>query len=135
MAARAETASSPIPAAVTPGAALPPELKIEALSDQSIFVRAAISGVIREAVIAGALTGLLILLFLGSWRSTVIIAVSIPLSILVSICTLSALGQTITTSSEGSTSGETLHGLIEISATGVSKASGLERVATEALRR
>jgi multidrug efflux pump subunit AcrB len=76
-------------------ASLPPELKIEALSDQSIFVRSAISGVIREAVIAGALTGLLILLFLGSWRSTLIITISIPLSILASICCLSALGETI----------------------------------------
>ena len=76
-------------------ASLPPELKIEALSDQSVFVRAAISGVIREAAIAGALTGLLILLFLGSWRSTLIITISIPLSILASICCLSALGETI----------------------------------------
>src|SRR5271170_1628069 len=76
-------------------ASLPPELKIEALSDQSVFVRSAISGVIREAVIAGALTGLLILLFLGSWRSTLIITISIPLSILTSIACLSALGQTI----------------------------------------
>ena len=76
-------------------AALPPELKIEALSDQSVFVRAAISGVVREAVIAGALTGLLILLFLGSWRSTLIITISIPLSILASVYCLSALGQTI----------------------------------------
>ena len=74
---------------------LPPELKIEPLSDQSVFVRAAISGVIREAVIAGALTGLLILLFLGSWRSTLIITISIPLSILASIVCLSALGETI----------------------------------------
>ena len=76
-------------------ASLPPELKIEPLSDQSIFVRAAISGVVREALIAGALTGLLILLFLGSWRSTLIITISIPLSILASICCLSALGETI----------------------------------------
>ena len=76
-------------------AVMPPDLRIEALSDQSLFVRAAISGVIREAVIAGALTGLLILLFLGSWRSTVIITISIPLSILASICCLSALGETI----------------------------------------
>src|SRR3984957_13043915 len=76
-------------------AAMPPELKIQALSDQSVFVRAAISGVIREAAIAGALTGLLILLFLGSWRSTLIITISIPLSILASICCLSALGETI----------------------------------------
>jgi multidrug efflux pump subunit AcrB len=76
-------------------ASLPPELKIEPLSDQSVFVRAAISGVIREALIAGALTGLLILLFLGSWRSTLIITISIPLSILASIYCLSALGETI----------------------------------------
>src|SRR5579863_4066846 len=74
---------------------LPTNLKIEPLSDQSVFVRGAISGVVREAVIAGALTGLLILLFLGSWRSTLIITISIPLSILASICCLSALGETI----------------------------------------
>src|SRR5579863_5995745 len=74
---------------------LPPELKIVPLADQSIFVRGAVNGVIREAVIAACLTGLMILLFLGSWRSTLIIAVSIPLSILVSILCLSALGQTI----------------------------------------
>src|SRR5450631_283255 len=65
-------------------ASLPTTLTIKAISDQSVFVRAAISGVIREAVIAGALTGLLILLFLGSWRSTLIITISIPLSILAS---------------------------------------------------
>jgi multidrug efflux pump subunit AcrB len=76
-------------------ALVPPELKIATLSDQSIFVRQAISGVVREAVIAGALTGLLILLFLGSWRSTLIITVSIPLSILASIACLAALGETI----------------------------------------
>jgi multidrug efflux pump subunit AcrB len=76
-------------------ASLPAELKIEALSDQSVFVRSAISGVVREAAIAGALTGLLILLFLGSWRSTLIITISIPLSILASIYCLSALGETI----------------------------------------
>ena len=74
---------------------LPSELKITPLSDQSIFVRAAISGVIREAAIAAALTGLMILLFLGSWRSTLIITLSIPLSILASIACLSALGETI----------------------------------------
>ena len=76
-------------------ATLPPALKIDAIADQSVFVRAAISGVIREAVIAACLTAIMILLFLGSWRSTVIIAISIPLSILCSICVLSALGQTI----------------------------------------
>ncbi len=74
---------------------LPPELKIEPLNDQSIFVRGAVSGVIREAVIAAVLTGLMILLFLGSWRSTLIIAVSIPLSILTSVIVLSCLGETI----------------------------------------
>ncbi len=76
-------------------ATLPPELKIQLLSDQSIFVRAAISGVVREAVIAAMLTGVMILLFLGSWRSTLIIAISIPLSILTSVIILSALGETI----------------------------------------
>src|SRR2546421_615263 len=76
-------------------ATLPPELKIQPLADQSVFVRAAVSGVIREAVIAACLTALMILLFLGSWRSTLIIAVSIPLSILTSIIALSALGQTL----------------------------------------
>src|ERR1700752_1008265 len=74
---------------------LPPELKIQPLADQSIFVRAAVSGVIREAVIAACLTAAMILLFLGSWRRTLIIAVSIPLSILTSIITLSVLGETI----------------------------------------
>jgi multidrug efflux pump subunit AcrB len=76
-------------------AAIPKNLQVEAISDQSLFVRAAVSGVIREGVIAAALTGLMILLFLGSWRSTLIIAISIPLSILASIIALSALGETI----------------------------------------
>jgi multidrug efflux pump subunit AcrB len=74
---------------------LPPQLKITPIADQSVFVRGAINGVVREAVIAGALTGLMILLFIGSWRSTVIIAISIPLSILTSIIVLSFLGETI----------------------------------------
>ena len=74
---------------------LPAALKIQPLADQSIFVRAAVSGVIREAVIAACLTGLMVLIFLGSWRSTVIIAASIPLSILTSIIVLSFLGETI----------------------------------------
>jgi multidrug efflux pump subunit AcrB len=74
---------------------LPPELKIDLLADQSIFVRGAISGVVREAIIAACLTALMILLFLGSWRSTLIIAVSIPLSILTSVIVLSFLGETI----------------------------------------
>ena len=73
----------------------PDHLKISPLFDQSIFVRNAISGVLHEGVIAAALTALMILLFLGSWRATLIIAVSIPLSILCSIFILSALGQTI----------------------------------------
>jgi multidrug efflux pump subunit AcrB len=76
-------------------ATLPPELKIEPLADQSIFVRAAVSGVVREAILAACLTAAMILLFLGSWRSTLIIAVSIPLSILTSIIVVSALGETI----------------------------------------
>ncbi len=76
-------------------AGAPPGLDIRAVSDQSLFVNAAIAGVIREGVIAAALTGLMILLFLGSWRSTLIITLSIPLSILASIICLSALGQTI----------------------------------------
>ena len=74
---------------------LPPQLQIHYLNDQSIFVRAAIKGVVREAIIAAMLTAAMILLFLGSWRSTIIIAVSIPLSILTSLVVLSALGQTI----------------------------------------
>ncbi|HEY6989405.1 MAG TPA: efflux RND transporter permease subunit [Bryobacteraceae bacterium] len=72
-----------------------PELKVTALADQSIFVRAAIRGVVREALIAAALTGAMILLFLGSWRSTLIVCISIPLSILTSLCLLGLLGQTI----------------------------------------
>ena len=74
---------------------LPPQLKIAALSDQSIFVRGAISGVVREAIIAACLTAIMILVFLGSWRSTIIIAVSIPLSILCSLILLYALHETI----------------------------------------
>src|SRR6202012_5309829 len=74
---------------------LPPELRIQPLADQSIFVRGAVNGVIREAVIAAALTGLMILVFLGSWRSTLIIAISIPLSILTSVIILSFLHETI----------------------------------------
>jgi multidrug efflux pump subunit AcrB len=74
---------------------VPPALKMTPLSDQSIFVQSAVSGVIREAVIAAGLTGLMILVFLGSWRSTLIIAVSIPLSILTSIMIISLLGETI----------------------------------------
>ncbi len=76
-------------------ASLPPQLHINPLADQSLFVRASIDGVIKEATIAACLTGLMILIFLGNWRSTVIIAVSIPLSILTSIIVMSALGETI----------------------------------------
>jgi len=76
-------------------AGLPPDLHIHPLADQSLFVRASIDGVIKEATIAACLTGLMILIFLGNWRSTVIIAVSIPLSILTSIIVMSALGETI----------------------------------------
>jgi multidrug efflux pump subunit AcrB len=74
---------------------LPPQLKISSLSDQSIFVRGAIDGVVREAIIAACLTAIMILVFLGSWRSTIIIAVSIPLSILCSLMMLYALHETI----------------------------------------
>jgi multidrug efflux pump subunit AcrB len=75
--------------------ALPPGLEVSLLGDQSLFVRGAISSVAREGVIAAALTSLMILLFLGSWRSTVIIATSIPLAVLGSIIALSAIGETL----------------------------------------
>jgi CzcA family heavy metal efflux pump len=74
---------------------LPEGLRLTMFFDQSLFVRAAIQGVIREALIAACLTAVMILLFLGNWKSTLIIAISIPLSILVSVIALSALGQTI----------------------------------------
>ncbi|MBB5059288.1 CzcA family heavy metal efflux pump [Granulicella aggregans] len=88
---------------VLPGsrAAAPKGLKITELFDQSIFVKASIVGVLREGVIAASLTALMILLFLGSWRSTLIIAISIPLSILSSIIVLSALGETMNTMTLG----------------------------------
>src|SRR5262245_43330098 len=75
-------------------AGLPPELSVRQLFDQSLFVRAAIAGVVREAAIAAFLTGMMILLFLGSWRSTIIVCISIPLSILTSMMILNLLGQT-----------------------------------------
>ena len=78
---------------IRPG--LPKALKVTLLGDQSIFVRASIDGVVREGVIAACLTAIMILVFLGSWRSTLIIAISIPLSILSSLLMLSALGETI----------------------------------------
>ncbi|MGA0601273.1 efflux RND transporter permease subunit [Caulobacter sp. KR2-114] len=74
---------------------LPPDFKIVPLNDQSLFVKAAVSGVVKEGVIAAALTSLMILLFLGSWRSTVIIATSIPLAILAAIAALSVTGQSL----------------------------------------
>src|SRR6201999_862787 len=76
-------------------AQLPESLKIDVLSDQSLFVKAAINGVVREGAIAAALTSLMILLFLGSWRSTVIIATSIPLAVLCALMGLWATGQTL----------------------------------------
>jgi multidrug efflux pump subunit AcrB len=76
-------------------ARLPKDLKVTPLFDQSVFVRASVEGVVKEAAIAAALTALMLMLFLGSWRSTLIVVVSIPLSILVSIILLSALGQTL----------------------------------------
>jgi len=76
-------------------ATLPPSLTLTQMFDQSIFVRAAINGVLREGVIAACLTALMILLFLGSWRSTLVVATSIPLSIMCSIIIMGALGQTL----------------------------------------
>jgi CzcA family heavy metal efflux pump len=80
---------------------VPPQLKMTPLSDQSVFVRAAVQGVIREAVIAAGLTAIMILIFLGSWRSTLIIAISIPLSILTSVIVLGLIGETINTMTLG----------------------------------
>jgi multidrug efflux pump subunit AcrB len=74
---------------------LPPGASIDATGDQSVFVRAAVKGVVMEAVLAACLTALMVLLFLGSWRSTLIIAISIPLSIIASVIILDALGETI----------------------------------------
>ena len=74
---------------------LPPGIRLDAVGDQSVFVLDAVGGVIREGAVAAALTGLMILVFLGSWRSTVIITVSIPLAVLTSISILSALGETV----------------------------------------
>jgi multidrug efflux pump subunit AcrB len=82
-------------------AQLPPELKMEPLFDQSVFVRAAVNGVLKEGAIAAGLTALMILLFLGSWRSTLIVAISIPLSILTSIIILWALGGSLNTMTLG----------------------------------
>ena len=82
-------------------AAIPPDIHLSVVQDQSLYVRNAISGVIREGVIAACLTALMILLFLGSWRSTVIVAISIPLSILSSIIVLWAFGETINIQSLG----------------------------------
>lgn len=80
---------------------LPKEIRATLLFDQSLFVRAAVDGVVHEAIIAAALTALMILLFLGSWRSTLIVVLSIPLSILVSIIILDALGHTLNTMTLG----------------------------------
>lgn len=74
---------------------MPPELNLAVLGDESLFIKAAIKGVVQEGVLAAILTGLMILLFLGSWNSTAIITISIPLSILTSLIVLSALGETI----------------------------------------
>ena len=89
--------------AALPGiqAQLPPELKMDLLFDQSTFVQAAIEGVLKEGAIAAGLTALMILLFLGSWRSTLIVAISIPLSILSSIIVLWALGYSLNTMTLG----------------------------------
>lgn len=76
-------------------ATIPPEVKVEIISDQSLFVRASVMGVVREGIIAAVLTAVMILFFLGSWRSTLIVALSIPLAIFCSLIALSATGQTI----------------------------------------
>ncbi len=76
-------------------ATLPPALNLQTMFDQSVFVRASVSGVVKEALIAACLTAAMILLFLGSWRSTLIVSISIPLSILTSIIVLGAIGQTL----------------------------------------
>jgi multidrug efflux pump subunit AcrB len=83
--------------AALPGiqAQLPPELKLEILFDQSVFVREAVEGVLKEGAIAAGLTALLILVFLGSWRSTLIVVISIPLSVMCSVIALWAIGQTL----------------------------------------
>ena len=73
----------------------PPGVDLAAVGDQSVFVQASISSVLQEGATAAALTGLMILLFLGSWRSTLIITISIPLAILTTIAVLSAIGETI----------------------------------------
>lgn len=82
-------------------ASLPPALRIVPIGDQSLFVKAAVEGVVKEGAIAAALTSLMILLFLGSWRSTVIIAISIPLAILAAIVALAATGNTLNTMTLG----------------------------------
>ena len=82
-------------------AAAPPGISINELFDQSVFVAAAIAGVLREGAIAGGLTALMILLFLGSWRSTLVVMVSIPLSILTSLVVLYFLGETLNTMTLG----------------------------------
>lgn len=82
-------------------AAAPPGLKIELLADQSLFVEAALEGVVKEGIIAAGLTATFILLFLGSWRSTLIVAISIPLSVLASLSLLSAMGYTLNVMSLG----------------------------------
>jgi multidrug efflux pump subunit AcrB len=89
--------------AALPGiqAQLPPELKLDLLFDQSVFVEAAVEGVLKEGAIAAGLTALMILLFLGSWRSTVIVATSIPLSILASTIVLWAMGHSVNTMTLG----------------------------------
>jgi multidrug efflux pump subunit AcrB len=89
--------------AAMPGiqAQVPPEIKVEFLFDQSVFVRSAVEGVLTEGAVAAGLTALMILLFIGSWRSTLIVATSIPLSILTSITVLWALGQSLNTMTLG----------------------------------
>ncbi len=88
-------------ALVTARAAAPPGMQINELFDQSVFVKHSVAGVLREGAIAAALTALMILLFLGSWRSTVVVMISIPLSILASLIVLNFLGETLNTMTLG----------------------------------
>jgi len=104
-------------------ATLPSQLNIRPLFDQSLFVRASLQGVLREGAIAAALTSLMILMFLGSWRSTLIITISIPLSILTSLLILSALGETENIERQFSQGKDLHHGILD----------GAEQIAVPAL--
>ena len=129
-------------------ASLSPELHVDLLADQSLFVKGALAGVVREALIAACLTAMMILIFLGSWRSTLIVALSIPLSILCSIIALGALGQSMNVMTLGglalsvgvlvddATVGiENIHRRMEEDATGIEQAilDGAQQIAVPTL--